>query len=256
MKLSLVSNLLFFVMLLAAASAVHSQQSPTSQGAKPSANTPSDSTAKPKKKLDADLSGFDLTDEKSKKMSTTFGGSRGAAFPSATLYAPKHAKFYGASALFQWASQGHNDGYVLLITDEDETQIVKQPLKEPYYRLPAAAAKFAPGQTYYWRVQVLPATVGGDPQEIQIVSAAERSEIDKAIAASSTGDPYQAGLARANVYTAHGLWFDAIGAYTELITKYPDRAEPYAMRGKIYSLIDATSKLGEADAAKAAELPK
>ena len=140
MKLSLLCNLLFFVMLLAAASAVHPQQSPASPGAKPSASTPSDTTAKPKKKLDADLSGFDLTDEKSKKMSATFGGSRGAAFPSATLYAPKHAKFYGASALFQWASQGHNDGYVLLITDEDETQIVKQPLKDPYYKLPATAA--------------------------------------------------------------------------------------------------------------------
>lgn len=255
MKLSLVSNLLFFGMLLAATSAVHSQQSPASQGAKPSANAPGDSTVKPKKKLDADLSGFDLTDEKSKKMSTTFGGSRGAAFPSATLYAPKRAKFYGATALFQWASEGRNDGYVLLITDEDETQIVKQPLKEPSYRLPPTV-KFAPGQTYYWRVQVLPATVGGDPQEVQVVSASERTEIDKAVAANAGGDPYQAGLARANIYTAHGLWFDAIGAYTDLVAKYPDRAEPYDKRGRIYSLIDATSKLGAADAAKAASLTK
>jgi hypothetical protein len=255
MKLSLVCNLLFFGMLLAAASAVHSRQSPASQGAKSSANAPADSTAKPKKKLDADLSGFDLTDEKSKKMSTTFGGSRSAAFPSATLYAPKRAKFYGASALFQWASEGRNDGYVLLITDEDETQIVKQAVKEPSYRLPSTV-KFEPGQTYYWRVQVLPATVGGDPQELQVVSLAERSEIDKATAAASTGDPYQVGLARANVYTAHGLWFDAIGTYSELIAKYPDRAEPYDKRGRIYSLIDATSKLGAADAAKAASLTK
>jgi hypothetical protein len=256
MKLSLVSNMLFCGLLLVAASAVHSQQSPASQGAKPSANAPGDSTAKPKKKLDADLSGFDLTDEKSKKMSTMFGGSRSAAFPSATLYAPKRAKFYGAAALFQWASEGHNDGYVLLITDEDETQIVKQAVKDSYYRLPQTAAKFAPGQTYYWRVQVLPSTVGGDPQEILVVSAAERAEIDKAIAAISAGDPYQDGLDRANVYTAHGLWFDAIGAYTELIAKFPDRAEPYDKRGRIYSLIDTTSKLGAADAARAAALTK
>jgi Domain of Unknown Function (DUF928) len=255
MKLSLVSNLLFFGSILAAASAVHSQQSPATQGAKPSANAPGDSAVKPKKKLDADLSGFDLTDEKSKKMSTMFGGSRGAAFPSATLYAPKRAKLYGSAALFQWTSEGRNDGYVLLITDEDETQIVKQAVKDPSYRLPSAV-KFEPGQTYYWRVQVLPATVGGDPQEIQVVSAAERTEIDKAIAASPAGDPYQAGLARARVYTAHGLWFDAIGTYSDLIAKYPDRAEPYDKRGKIYSLIDATSKLSAADAAKAASLAK
>ncbi len=255
MKLSLVSNLLFFGMLLAAASAVHSQQSPASQGGKPSANVPADSTVKPKKKLDADLSGFDLTDEKSKKMSTMFGGSRGAAFPSATLYAPKRAKLYGSAALFQWASEGRNDGYVLLITDEDETQIVKQAVKDPSYRLPPIV-KFEPGQTYYWRVQVLPATVGGDPQEIQVVSAAERTEIDRAIAGAPAGDPYQAGLARANIYTAHGLWFDAVGTYSDLIAKYPDRAEPYDKRGRIYSLIDATSKLSAADAAKAASLAK
>jgi len=252
MKVSLLSNLLFCGMLLAAASAVHSQQSSPAQGGK----TPSDPTAKPKKKLDADLSGFDLTDEKSKKASTMFGGSRSAAFPSATLYAPKLAKFYGSAALFQWAASGHSDGYVLLITDEDETQIVKQSLKDPYYRFPAGGPKLEADQTYYWRVQVLPAAVGGDPLGIKVVSAAERKEIDKALSTISGGDPYQVGLARADVYTQHLLWFDAIGAYTELIAKYPDRAELYEQRGKIYSQIDATSKLAEADSAKAASLGK
>jgi opacity protein-like surface antigen len=51
--------------------------------------------AKPKKKLDADLSGFDVSDGKSdKKVATMLGGSRSAAVPSATLLAPKRAKFY------------------------------------------------------------------------------------------------------------------------------------------------------------------
>ncbi len=103
---------------------------------------------------------------------------------------------------------------------------------------------------------VLPATVAGDPLGIQVVSATERKEIDKALAAIPTGDAYQAGLARAELYTQHRLWFDAIGAYTELIAKYPDRAELYGQRGKIYSQVDATSKLAAADAARAAALPK
>jgi Domain of Unknown Function (DUF928) len=252
MKVSLISNLLFCGMLMAAASAVHSQQSPAAPGSK----APNDASAKPKKKLDADLSGFDLTDEKSKKMSTMFGGSRGATYPSATLYAPKLAKFYGGAALFQWAAQGHNDGYVLLITDEDETQLVKQSLKDPYYRFPAGGTKLEAGQTYYWRVQVLPATLGGDPLGLVVVSAAERKEIDKALAAVSASDPYQAGLARAGVYTDHRLWFDAIGAYTDLIAKYPDHEELYEQRGKIYSQVDATSNLAAADSAKAASLAK
>src|SRR5277367_4594378 len=175
MKLSIAFPFIFGALLLTSVALVGNAQqaTPPAQGAKPASNSTADSTAKlAKKHADADLSGFDLSDEKAKKMSTMFGGSRGASYPSATLYAPKLAKFYGGAALFQWASQGHNDGYVLLITDEDETQLVKQSLKDSYYRFPAGGAKLEAGQTYYWRVQVLPATVGGDPLGLVVVSAA------------------------------------------------------------------------------------
>ena len=187
---------------------------------------------------------------------TMFGGSRGASFPSATLYAPKLAKFYGGAALFQWDSEGKNDGYVLLITDEDETQIVKQPVKDTHYELPAGQSKLRAGEIYYWRVQVLPATTAGDPLGIKVVSAAERQAIDKALAAAHGADAYQTGLARANVFTDHRVWFDAIGAYTELIAKYPDRAELYEQRGRIYAQVDATTKLADADVARATALTK
>ena len=46
---------------------------------------------KPKRKLDADLSGFDVSDKGDKKVSTMLGGSRSAAVPSATLLAPHRA---------------------------------------------------------------------------------------------------------------------------------------------------------------------
>src|SRR5438477_8570382 len=109
----------------------------------------SDAPAKPKKKLDADLSGFDVSDGKSdKKVATMLGGSRSAAVPSATLLAPKRAKFHGANAAFSWSFAGHNEGYVLLITDEDENQLVKQQTKEPRYVVDATKAKFQPGETY------------------------------------------------------------------------------------------------------------
>jgi Domain of Unknown Function (DUF928) len=234
----------------------HAQQATPAQGTKPSGNAPSDSSAKPKKRLDADLSGFDLSDDKSKKMSTMFGGSRGASFPSATLYAPKLAKFYGGAALFQWASEGKNDSYVLLITDEDETQIVKQSLTEAHYKLPAAQNKLQAGETYYWRVQVLPSATAGDSLGIKVVSASERQAVDRALAAAHGADAYQIDLARARVFTDHRLWFDAIGAYTELVEKYPDRAEAYEQRGKIYAQVDTTSKLADTDMARAADLTK
>src|SRR5271168_3320920 len=186
MKFSIAYPFIFGALLLTSVALVGNAQqtTPPTQGSKPAANSTADGTAKPAKKhVDSDLSGFDLSDEKAKKMSTMFGGSRSASFPSATLYAPKRAKFYGGAALFQWASEGKNDGYVLLITDEDETQILKQAVKESRYKLPAGQAKLHFGDTYYWRVQVLPSVTAGDSLELQVVTAAEHQAIDKELAA-------------------------------------------------------------------------
>jgi hypothetical protein len=246
-------RLILSVVFIFGVLSARAQQPPAQTPAKPAST--GDNPSKPtRKKLDADLSGFDLSDDKSKKVSTMFGGSRGVAFPSATLYAPQLGKLYGGAALFEWASAGHNEGYVLLITDEDETQIVKQPVKESHYRLPFLAGKLQPGAAYYWRVQVLPSTIAGEPLEIRMVSAVERKHIDKELAAATGSDNYQIALARAQVYRKHRLWFDAIGAYTGLIEQFPERGELYEQRGAIYSQIDATAKLGEADAARAAAL--
>lgn len=239
----------FGVLMLLLAPAGRTQQ--------PAAKLDQKTADKPRRKLDADLSGFDVSEDKSgKKVSTMLGGSRSTAVPSATLLAPRRAKFYGASADFLWSFTGHSDGYVLLITDEDETQIVRQEVASPRYRFDASAAKLQPGDTYYWRVQVLPNTLASEPLEFVVVSAPERQAIDKAIAAIPAGDPYQAGLARARIFTEHRLWFDALGAYNELIAKYPDRAEIYEDRGAIYAQILVTKPLSDADLARAAQLSK
>jgi hypothetical protein len=179
------------------------------------------------------------------------GGSRTAAIPSAILLAPKRAKFYGANATFDWSFTGHNEGYILIITDEDETQLLHQQLKETHYRLDSSATKFQPGQTYYWRVQVLPNPLASEPLEFEVVSAEESQTITKAIAAIPTTDPYQSALAKAQIFTDHRLWFDALGAYDDLIAKYSDRAELYDRRGAIYAQIPATKPLSESDFARA-----
>jgi hypothetical protein len=236
-----------------------SPQSTSVQQPKPdpkSATT--DPAAKPKRKsLDADLSGFDISDPKSeKKVTTMLGGSRTAAIPSATLLAPKRAKFYGQSAEFNWSFAGHNEGYILIITDEDETQLVHQQLKEPHYRLDATTTKFQPGQTYYWRVQVLPNPLASEPLEFEVIPAEEQQAIIKAIAAIPTTDPYESALAKAQILTNHRLWFDALGAYDDLIAKYPNRAELYNQRGAIYAQIPATKSQSESDFAQADKSPK
>jgi Domain of Unknown Function (DUF928) len=213
---------------------------------------------KPKRKvLDADLSGFDISDPKSeKKVTTMLGASRTAAIPSATLLAPKRAKFYGQSATFDWSFAGHNEGYILIITDEDETQLVHLQLKETRYRLETSAIKFQPGQTYYWRVQVLPNPLASEPLEFEVVSAEEQQAITTAIAAIPTTNPYQAALAKAQILTDRRLWFDALGAYDDLIAKYPERSELYNQRGAIYAQIPATKSQSESDFARADKSPQ
>jgi Domain of Unknown Function (DUF928) len=214
----------------------------------------STSTDKSKRKLNADLSGFDVSEDK--KVSTMLGASRGTAIPSATLLAPRRAKLYGAAALFPWSFNGHNEGYVVIVTDEDETQLVHEQVKEPRYRFDAAKANLQAGQVYYWRVQVLPNTLASEPLEFVVVTAEERAAIDKAISGIPAGDPYQSGLARARVFTEHRLWFDALGAYDELIAKFPNRAELYEDRGTIYAQLPVTKSLSEADLAHSAQLSK
>jgi hypothetical protein len=221
---------------------------------KPDSKSPApDAAAKPKRKiLDADLSGFDISNNKSdKKVTTMLGGSRNAAVPSAILLAPRRAKFYGQSATFDWSFNGHHEGYVLIITDDDETQLLHQQLKEPHYRFDPSATKLQPGQTYYWRVQVLPNPLASEPSEFAVVSAEERQAIDQAIAAIPSTDPYQSAVARAKILTDHRLWFDALGAYDDLIAKFPNHPELYDQRGAIYAQVPATKPLSEADFAQA-----
>jgi hypothetical protein len=237
----------------------HAQQSPPKTDPKaPTPAAPDDHAAKPKRKtLDADLSGFDISDGKSdKKVTTMLGGSRSAAIPSAVLLAPRRAKFYGASALFSWSFAGRNEGYVILVADEDETQLVREQVKEPRYRANGISDKFSPGQTYYWRVQVLPNPLGSEPLEFTVVSPDEQRTIHDALAAIPSSDPYQAALARAHIFTDHRLWFDALGAYQDLIARYPDHSELYEERAAIYAQIPVTQPLAEADRSRAAKIPK
>lgn len=241
----------FCVLLFLLAAPCRAQQPATKPGQKPDAAAP---PAKPKKKLlDADLQGFDLSGGKSPGVNTTVGGTRGGN-PPVTYLAPKAAKLYGPSALFQWESKIPSQGFILTIVDEDETRIAREQLKDPSYKLSSEISKLQPGETYTWRVQVLPQTVAVEGSDFTVVTADERQEIEKEIAAIPTGDPYETGFARARVFVAHHLWFDAIGAYTDLIEKFPDRAQLYEDRGAIYSMIEATRKLGETDRAKAAAL--
>ena len=78
----------------------------------------------------------------------------------------------------------------------------------------------------------------------------QRQEIEKKLA-NFPGDSYQARLARAQVFTDARLWYDALDAYTELIERYPSRAELYENRGTIYAQLSRTQELAQADFSRA-----
>jgi hypothetical protein len=199
-----------------------------------------------RKKLIADLSGFELlTSGNAANSQTVVGATRGGAAPAAL--APRLGKFYGPGAFFSWSNPSGASEFTFVITDDQDSQIFRAKAHGTNFVYPPAAPELQPGRIYSWKV-ASSGLLGGDPSdpvEFTVVSTTERQEIDKAIAAIPNGDDWQAGLARAQVLTDHRLWYDALGAYCALIARWPDRAELFEKRGTIYSQIQITEPLAE-----------
>jgi hypothetical protein len=199
-----------------------------------------------RKKLVANLSGFELLKSGNASNSqTVVGATRGGAAPDAL--APRLGKFYGPGAFFSWSNPSGASDFTFVITDDQDSQIFRTRVHGTNFVYPPAAPELQPGRIYSWKVASsgLLGGVPSDPVEFTVVSTAERQEIDKAIAAIPKGDDWRAGLARAQVLTDHRLWYDALGAYCDLITRWPDRAELFERRGTIYSQIEITKPLAE-----------
>ena len=49
------------------------------------------------------------------------------------------------------------------------------------------------------------------------------------------------------VFDDKGIWYDAIGAYAQLINRFPERPEVYDERGQIYLQLKPTRPLAEKD---------
>ena len=230
----------------------------------PPPQKPSQSTAKdapkapPRKRLVADLSGFEMSDpNQTRKQRALLGATRGGPSRLPILLAPGLAKFYGASLLFAWQDPGRSQGFEIVLRDDDDKEILRQQVSVAEFRLKDALPRFQPGKTYHWSVRSVPSLVESRFSEVAgfvVVSDSEREQIENELAAIKRGDTYQAGTARARVFVNHRLWYDAIGAYSDLIQQYPDRAELYEERGTVYAQIEVTKAEADADFAHADEL--
>ena len=228
---------------------------PTSQVARPPEVQKS---PQKRRRVVSDLSGFELLDAaKLKKKPMVAGAGRGLfdAKPPIPL-APYLARLYGRSPVFRWQAEGRGQRFLFALSDVAHKELHRAETAGDSYSWPTAAPQLEDGQTYYWTVKgVAPTATSPSAQHgVEVVAPQQRAEIDNALRLDTGADRYRAGLARAQVFTDERLWYDAIGAYTDLIAQSPGRAEAYEKRGMIYAQIAATQALAEADFARADEL--
>jgi hypothetical protein len=245
--------------LLAANLAIGQAQPPSPPPPKPPQTTTKDAPkAPPRKRLVADLSGFEMSDpNQTRKQRAMLGATRGGASRPPQLLAPDLTKFYGAAPLFTWLYPGRSEGFEIVFRDDDDNTILSQQVGTAEYRLKDASSRFQPGRTYYWSVRPFPSLVESSFSQAAgfvVVSDAERQQIERELAAFAQADAYTAGTERAGVLVNHRLWYDAIGAYGDLIKQYPGRAELYEERGTVYAQIEVTKAKADADFARADEL--
>lgn len=211
-------------------------------------------TSKPRRKrIVVPAAGFELADT-SKLASQPMVGGGGRALFGPHAFAPMLGKMYGASALFEWSYPQSTEKFTLVVRNDQSSELLRQEVSGTQFRYPNSAPRFDPGKTYSWTVEAASDGSTSAPARFVVASPGERAEIEKALAEITNADPYESGLGRARVFTEHRLWYDVIGAYTDLIARFPDRAELYKERGKVYAQLEVTKRLADVDFKRAGEL--
>ena len=201
---------------------------------------------KKRKRVVSDMSGFELTPpEKLQKQTTVVGATRGLKPPPPVPMAPYLAKVLGPQPLFQWASKG--TAFTFLMKDETGQEVVRKPLTENKYRYDGPA--LAAGKTYSWSVETASGGVS-EASSFEVVDAGERKTVEAGLA-KVKGEGLDAELRRARILGERRLWYDAVGAYTDMIARYPDKAQPYEERGMILAQIPRTKNAADEDFSKA-----
>lgn len=236
----------------------HQQAPSKDQNPKQAEETGKTSTAKKptRQRVITNLAGFDLLGSKSlSKQPMVVGATRGGAQP--VPLAPRLGKVYGTTPVFQWSYAGKAWKFTLIVWSDAQAEVFRVELAGTQYRYPETGPRLEPGKTYFWTVGASGGLLGGGqsvPVGFVVPSTTQRAEIEEALARAAKADPYANGVERAKIFTNHRLWYDAVAAYTDLITRYPNRPELYESRGMVYAQLEVTKALAEQDFARADEL--
>ena len=194
-----------------------------------------------------------------KARNPTFGQRRAS---SSTSDAPTLAVSPQPAASVQTTSSqvpstlSRHPNIVFILTDENQEEIYRADVTRPQFQYPSDAPQLEPGKTYYWYVEPEPKAMDmarSEPAGFQVINGAELKEVEQKLAQIGASESFESGVARAQLFRDHGLWYDALSAYSELIEKNPDHAELYQQRAAIYVQLDPTKDLAERDLARAKE---
>ena len=237
-----------FVLASLAQQPTQSTNSNKSQPSTPPAKTPP-ANARPKKVI-PDLSGFELDPNKSRAPGLQIGaGSRGASVPP-PLYAPELGKAYGLRPVFFWGECPGAKKFVFRLYDSDNQEIYENEVADSVHRFtyPADAPSLTIGSTYYWTVQATAAQLiePAHPVGILLISGAERQTVEQALQ-SAKGDDRTDRRKQAQIFVDHRLWYDAIAAYSQIISENRNDAGAYRERAQIYAQLPQTEALANQD---------
>ena len=252
MKLTLLCTGALSLFVLPGPAAARADEPPKKPQGEAKPATPESPEKPRRRRVVSDLSGFDLLDQgKVKKESMVVGAARGFAPP--VPLAPRLGRVYGDRPTLQWHDEARPAGFVVLLTDESQQEIHKGETAKTTWAYPAEAPRLEPGRTYFWTVQAASGMFAepSAPAGFLVLAGPPRQEVESALAAAPSADPYEQGRARAKVFTDRRLWYDAVQAYSDLIARFPDRPELYEERGTIYAQLDATQALADEDFARA-----
>jgi hypothetical protein len=244
------------LVLLGAALATASAASAQSNETKPPADAAAAPAAKKRQRVVSDLSGFELLDPaKLKDKPMVSGATRSLFSPKPpVLLAPHLARLHGASPVFAWRHNAKR--YHVALSDEAGRELHAADVEGLRYEWPQGAPRLEDGATYSWSVKPLDPAGTASSAGIVIVTKAERAEIDRALTAVKIKDAYSQSLARGAAFTDKRVWYDALGVYTDLIARFPDRPQAYEQRATLYAQLPTLQEAADEDFAQADALTK
>jgi hypothetical protein len=208
----------------------------------------------PVKRVRVDLSGFELGKTPPPKPSTQIGGGTRTMGGETTLLGPAIGRCYSATPVLAWTHTAQVQTFELRLFDQAGTLVHRMTVVGRQVILPPDH-QLEPGGTLQWSVQPGSAVLGGASARstIKRLSAAELAEVSQQLTVASPGaaDPQEWS---AQVFTDHRLWYDAIAAWSDLIQRFPNRADLREKRGQVYDQLPPTQPLADEDFAVAEKL--